>query len=202
MAQLITAQTTFLSHPRCTLDQALAAIVRRGTDPSYTAKDVNTIVHYYWDSCIRAGIDPLLAVSQMIHETGNLTSWWSLRPRRNPAGIGVTGRTRLRGTRADASESWMWNERNNLWSEGHAFANWDLAIRAHIGHLVLYIFTDEELNDERRALIAADPRSRKVPLAYRGTAKLLAGLGGRWAVPGTTYADKIATIAEHVRLMP
>ena len=36
-------------------------------------------------------LDPLVAVAQMVLETGNLTSFWSQTPRRNPAGIGVTG---------------------------------------------------------------------------------------------------------------
>ncbi len=57
----------------------------------YSDDDVRTLVRQYHRTCRAAGIDALVAVAQMTLETGHLTSFWSQRPRRNLAGIGVTG---------------------------------------------------------------------------------------------------------------
>src|SRR5690349_6362679 len=58
---------------------------------AYSADDVTRIVGLYYQTARAAGLDPLLAVAQMAEETAHLTSFWSQRPRRNFAGIGVTG---------------------------------------------------------------------------------------------------------------
>src|SRR4051794_14152901 len=53
--------------------------------------DIVRIVNLYQRIGEKVGLDWFLAIAQMAHETGSLTSWWSQPPRRNPAGIGVTG---------------------------------------------------------------------------------------------------------------
>ncbi|MDQ3092701.1 MAG: glucosaminidase domain-containing protein [Actinomycetota bacterium] len=58
---------------------------------AYTDADIRWIVGRDFDVSVKAGVDPLVVIAQMDHETGHLSSYWSQRPRRNPAGIGVTG---------------------------------------------------------------------------------------------------------------
>src|SRR3954468_7966154 len=60
----------------------------------YNENDImNSIVPAYFSVCASVGSEPVMFPATRIHETGFLTSWWSQRPRRTPAGIGVTGRT-------------------------------------------------------------------------------------------------------------
>ena len=73
-----------------TAEMAIAWLTPRA-DPSYTPFDIGVIVRAYRSIGDAAGMDWFLALAQMAHETGHLTSFWSLRPQRNPAGIGVTG---------------------------------------------------------------------------------------------------------------
>ncbi len=78
------------------MEQVLAYMLARPHD-NYTDYDIQAvIVPTYFELSLRAGIDPVLAIAQMVHETGNLTSFWSARPQRNPAGLGVNGRSQRR----------------------------------------------------------------------------------------------------------
>ena len=80
----------------------------------YNEVDIaGAIVPAYFSVCASVGLDAVMLLAQMIHETGNLSSWWSGRPRRNPAGIGVTGRTRS----AQPPEG-AWQAKNGRWLEG------------------------------------------------------------------------------------
>jgi Mannosyl-glycoprotein endo-beta-N-acetylglucosaminidase len=158
----------------------------------YNAMDIGgAIVPAYFSVCASVGMDPVMLLAQMIHETGCLTSWWSQRPRRNPAGIGVTGRT---SPTQPASGAWALRE--NVWAEGVSFPSWkDDSIPAHAGRLLAYTLRDDQANDTQRAMIQRALRYRPLPAHFRGVAPSWRGLNGRWAVPGTTYADKIAEIA-------
>ena len=94
----------------------------------------------------------VIMIAQMIHETGALTSWWSQRPRRNPAGIGVTGQTR---PEKPATGAWQFDEQAGIWKEGVAFPSWkDDSIPAHVGRMLAYALKDSQANDAQRALIA------------------------------------------------
>lgn len=158
----------------------------------YTEKDIaGVIVPGYFAVCAQVGMDPVMLLAQMIHETGNLTSWWSQRPRRNPAGIGVTGRTSPTQPAIGA-----WAMRDGVWAEGVSFESWkDDSIAAHAGRLLAYALRDEQANQLQQALITRALGYRALPANFRGVAPTWRGLNGRWAVPGTTYADKIAAIA-------
>ena len=161
--------------------------------PSYTPFDVTTIVARYREMGEWVEVDWFLALAQLAHETGILTSWWSQRPRRNPAGIGVTGRTSpVEPTRG------AWVLRDGVWVEGVAFASWADAARAHIGRLLAYALRDEQATPAQRECIRQALAVRRMPTRFRGAAPTWRGLNGRWAVPGTTYADKIATIARRI----
>src|SRR5437868_4238684 len=143
---MITADTTIMSTPRATAAQAQAYIVARGS--VYTAEDIQTIAGHYWRYAPPAGLDPLLAIAQCIHETSEqdpatgkwrpLSSWWAQRPRRNPAGLGVTGETKT--TQPHDTHGWVEDTRTqpHTWRTGLAFASWDDAARAHTGRLLAY----------------------------------------------------------------
>src|SRR5215211_2415312 len=158
----------------------------------YNATDIaSVIVPAYFSVCASVSMDPVMLLAQMIHETGCLTSWWSQRPRRNPAGIGVTGRTSPNQPTAGA-----WALRDGIWAEGVSFPTWkDDSIPAHAGRLLAYALRDDQANDLQRAMIARALSYRPLPAHFRGVAPTWRGLNGRWAVPGTTYSDKIAQIA-------
>jgi hypothetical protein len=137
------------------------------------------------------GLDAVLLIAQMIHETGNLASWWSQRPRRNPAGIGVTG-----AVRGAQPPSGIWQPRDDIWVEGVAFESWkDHAIPSHAGRLLAYALPAGQGTPAQQQLIAQALAIRPLPAAFRGAATRLQGLNGRWAWPGLFYAQKLAALA-------
>ena len=174
-----------------TAEHAVKWLTARSS-PSYTAYDIGTIVARYRDLGAWAGVDWFLAVAQMAHETGSLTSWWSQRPRRNPAGIGVTGRTM-----AGQPRSLDWAKRDDgVWVEGCSFATWEHdAIPAHLGRLLAYALPAGQGTPAQQQLIAQALAIRPLPAAFRGAATRLQGLNGRWAWPGLFYAQKLAALA-------
>ncbi len=88
---LLTEDTSIISAPRATLEQCRRYMLSRA-HTHYDEYDIGQIIlPRYFEVCQQVGVDPLVAIAQMIHETGNLCSFWSARPQRNPAGIGVTG---------------------------------------------------------------------------------------------------------------
>ena len=193
----VTADSTILAAPRATAEQAAAYIIDRGT--TYSDYSVRLIVSYYWNIAPQVGVDPLIAIAQNIHETDNLKSWWSQRPRRNPAGLGVTGETSKNPPPDYERHLWAYNEEEQLWRKGLSFADWEIATRAHIGRLLAYAIRDDQANAAQRALINEALALRPLPGSFRGVAPTMRGLNGRWAVPGTTYADKIAKFANAIR---
>jgi hypothetical protein len=164
----------------------------RGT---YTMADYRYILIAYDDAAEKANINPYLAVAQMVKETDWCRSWWSQRPRRNPAGIGVTGET----SKTKPKDTTAWQQDGSLWRKGYAFIDWKISAQAHIGHLLTYLYTDDKLTNEQGLLVAVDPRSRFVPKEWRGTIKQLKDLDGKWAVPGIGYGKSVATIANALK---
>lgn len=161
----------------------------------YNEVDVaGSIVPAYFAVCASVGMEPVMLIAQMIHETGNLSSWWAQRPRRNPAGIGVTGRTS-----AAQPAAGLWALKNGTWQEGVSFESWkDASIAAHAGRLLAYALSDAQASPAQLAVIKRALGFRALPAGFRGVAPSWRGLNGRWAVPGTTYADKIAAIANAI----
>lgn len=134
----------------------------------YTDYDVSLIAAYYNRFCKEAGFNRVLVLAQMCLETANLTSWWAARPRRNPAGIGVTGEP----------------------GAGHSFATWRESVQAHVGHLLHY--TTDPMTPNQYEISRKSPRGH---LVYpKGKAKTLNDLSGRWAVD-PLYGEKIAARA-------
>ena len=164
--------------PRVTAAQLEAYVVGRphGTYPDDKAR---MIVGLYVKTCKPVGLDPLLVVAQMVLETGNLTSDWSQPPRRNPAGIGVTGEP----------------------GEGISFPTWQAAVRAHVGRLLAYCIADGAETPAQLKLIEEALGWRDLPGNLRGAAPTLSGLTGTWAA-NKQYAAKIVRVAKEIATPP
>lgn len=176
--------------------QALEWLAARSTN--YTRYDIEQIVGAYRDWGGYSGVDWFLALAQCAHETGSLTSWWSQRPRRNPAGIGVTGKM-LPGDESMApGPGWAWD--GQQWREGLSFAEWATeSVPAHLGRLLAYALPDGQGSDFQQALINYALALRPLPADLRGVAPTITGLNGRWAYPGPTYGESILDLARRMR---
>jgi hypothetical protein len=141
----------------------------------YTDADVRFILTQYFTVAPSVELDPLLAVAQMELETAFLASFWAARPRRNPAGIGVTGAP----------------------GAGVSFPSWKVSVRAHLGRLLAYALPANKGTAAQKALITDALKFRTLPANRRGVAPTLKGLAGTWATD-PKYADKIVTIANNM----
>jgi N-acetylmuramoyl-L-alanine amidase/Mannosyl-glycoprotein endo-beta-N-acetylglucosaminidase len=175
-----------VDHGAVTPDSVLAAAARAPAEQveqymlarphgEYTDGDVRAIVNRYYKTAAAVGLDPLLVVAQMVEETGHLTSFWSQRPRRNPAGIGVTGEPGV----------------------GLSFPNWETAVRAHTGRLLAYSLPSGAENPAQLELIEEALTFRPLPDHNRGIAPSLKGLAGTWAAD-PQYAVKLAHMANDI----
>ena len=160
--------------PRVTEGQAVRYLVPK-YNGEYTDADVRYIVGRDFDVSVRAGVDPLVVISQMSHETAHLSSYWSQRPRRNPAGIGVTGAP----------------------GAGMSFPRWSNSVDAHVGRLLAYALPKGAGTAEQKRLIARALSWRPLPDSYRGSARTIYGLQGRWATD-RYYAAKLARVGDAV----
>jgi hypothetical protein len=198
------ADSPLLAAPSASAEQAVAYIVGRGS--LYTPFDLGVIAGHYWRHASAAGLDPVLAIAQCILETSAqqpdgrwwpLSSWWAQRPRRNPAGIGVTGETRP--DQPPDQQGWEWDETTGQWRRGLRFATWDDSAQAHIGRLLAYALADGAATPAQQALIQTALAVRPLPASFRGAAATLGGLDGRWAVPGQGYGAHVAALANEIR---
>jgi hypothetical protein len=171
---VITPGSALIAAPRATADHAVR-LLRSRPHGHYSDADVGVIVGHYFTVAPTVGLDPLLVVAQMVEETGNLTSFWSQRPRRNPAGIGVTGKP----------------------GEGVSFPDWTAASRAHIGRLLAYTLRKGTENQAQASLIEEALSFRPLPDELRGAARTLKGLAGTWA-HDPQYADKLSSVANQI----
>ena len=218
---LASEATTILGAPgpTITVDQAVTHLAD-GTTP-YTAVDLRTIVDGYFDVCSRVGLDPAIPLGQLCVETGPeleakgqrgpLTSQWSQRPYRNPAGIGVTGQhaagspDRAPATKLPVNHVWMWHPVRDRWEAGISFPNWAVAAEAHVGRLLAYVLRPGAATPAQQSLIDVAGRWRVIPGTVRGSTITLAHLGRAknpsgvgWAT-GPDYGAKIATQINRVR---
>jgi flagellum-specific peptidoglycan hydrolase FlgJ len=173
LSHLVTAQ------PRASLDQLATGYAARASSQrlwgEYTSADVTVILGSYLALHRECGVDPLLAVAQMSLETAWLTSYWAARPRRNPAGIGVTGQP----------------------GAGVSFPSWQVSTRAHAGRLLAYALPQGTGTTVQRSLIAEALAWRPLADAKRGTGATLGGLARSWAAD-PQYAVKVARIANQL----
>jgi hypothetical protein len=174
----VTADTRLRAPSRVRAEQAERYLQARAHG-GYGDADVHTIVADYDAAATEAGLDLLLVVAQMVEETGHLTSFWSQRPRRNFAGLGVTGKP----------------------GEGLSFPDLRTAVRAHTGRLLAYSLPIGTGNHAQNQLIKEALSFRDLPDRLRGAAPTLRGLAGTWA-HDPQYADKIARVANDIRTSP
>ncbi len=180
-----------------TPESAVAYLSARARSTQYDRADVAHIVNAYQREGRAVGVDWFLALAQMAHETGALTSFWSARPQRNPAGLGVTGE---RSDTCPTEGAWARNPATGVWERGLSFDRWDPdAVRAHLGRLLAYALPAGEGTPEQQAMIDEALALRPLPARYRGIAPTLAGLGGTWAYPGQGYAARVAARANAMR---
>jgi len=138
-------------------------------NPSHIHPD---IAQLYVDWGNRFGIKADLAFAQMLNETGYLRYGGDVQPwQNNFAGIGATGGG----------------------NPGNSFATPELGVIAHYAHLAWYVFPNH-VNDYCNS--AYDPRH--FGSTHINSVRTLRDLGGRWAVPGTTYGDDLARIATRI----
>jgi hypothetical protein len=163
-----------IAPPRVTEGQVVRYLVPK-YNGAYTDADVRWIVDRYFDVAPKVGVDPLVATTQMDHETGHLSSYWSQRPRRNPAGIGVTGAP----------------------GAGVSFPRWSASVDAHVGRLLAYALPKGAGTAEQKRLIAIALSWRPLPDSYRGSARTIYGLQGRWATD-RYYAAKLARVGDAI----
>ena len=163
-----------LKAPRAPAGRAIAFMLGRAHG-EYTDDDVRTIIRRYWSTAPAVGLDPLVVVAQMVLETNALDSFWAQRPRRNPAGIGVTGEAGV----------------------GLSFPDWATSVRAHCGRLLAYAIPAGEGTPGQKVMIDEALSFRPLPQAFRGAAPTLARLVGKWATD-PEYAKKISRIANEI----
>lgn len=176
--------------------QAVEWLVARSN--SYNRFDITAIVLAYARIGEEAGVDWFLALAQCAHETGGLTSWWCQRPRRNPVGIGVSGKTQSGTPDQPPGRNWAWD--GSQWREGCSFATWDSeAIGAHLGRLLAYALPEGGATAAQQALIDHALSVRALPATLRGIAPSYLDLNGRWAYPGTEYGQRILDLARRMR---
>ncbi len=173
-------------------DKMRQLLSQRNPNPPFEVLDL------YYDLESSWGIRADTMICQMFHETDFLKSWWSQPPRRNMAGIGVTGESSDGNPNSDA---WAFKPEDNRWYKGYSFADWRAAVQAHYAHMVAYCYPDERNNARQY-----DPRYTvaKAYISSKGwpPAQVMTDLNGRWAVPGTTYGQSIEQVLDVANSLP
>jgi hypothetical protein len=162
-------------------ERALEFLLSRNPNAPREVVDIYYELEDIW------GFKADLLLSQNFHETDYLRSWWSAPPRRNPAGIGVTGHKQKENPNSNA---FAFNDSEGVWAQGYSFADWRASAMAHFAHMCAYVYADERNNasqhSPRYKIARAWLTQKNIPLAV-----LITDLNGKWAVPGTTYGQMI-----------
>lgn len=159
---------------------------------------VAAILAMYAACCRDAGIDLVVAVAQMAHETNALASWWSQPPRRNLAGIGVTGEVRPPGSAQPMPPHvWAWHPTAQRWERGNRFERYADAVVAHVGRLLAYATRPTARSIRQQSLVATALSHRALAESLQGRATTLGDLAGTWA-SDRAYAEKLVTWANRL----
>jgi hypothetical protein len=195
--------------PVVTADDLANFALARSPAPLYHRYDVHVIARFVHSYSTLVGLDPVVVWAQIMHETGSIRSWWSQRPRRNSAGIGVTGRVEwvkptvtTRSVQGTILPTWA-QRTDGAWLEGISFPSWEWAIRAQVGRLLLNAGTFD--TGDRQALAAFANEVRPLPEAAWGSVVTLKALGHvhnpagyGWAWPGDEYGAALARMANAI----
>jgi hypothetical protein len=201
---MYTEESPLLAPPSAAPEQVIAYMLGRPHDNYSDDAIRSVIVPGYFARCLPVGVDPVLALAQLIHETGNLTSFWSARPQRNPAGLGVNGQQQRQPPASRAG--WAFNTQRRVWEKGLSFGSWEgESIVAHVGRLLAYAIPIGQATPAQQALIDQALAFRPLPAHIQGSAPTLRPLGRRhnptgngWASPGDRYGAAIAAVARQI----
>ncbi|SHJ55713.1 glucosaminidase domain-containing protein [Propionispora hippei] len=162
---------SIMGPPMATEEQCVQYLLRRNPLPLLTVSP-RQLVAYYYEEATREGIRPDVAFAQALHETGNFRYGGDVVPlQNNYCGLGTTG--------GGVKGAW--------------FETAQIGVRAQIQHLVAYTATRRPVTD------IVDPRYELVRRSANfAQAVSWTDLNGRWAVPGTTYGQKIMTIHQRI----
>jgi len=189
-----------VNDPICTTVQRchdVEHIYRRIVDNRYHVYPVDTlrfIIDTYYAIGTQAGIDWVMMIAQSIHETDWFRSWWAQPTRHNFAGIGVTGE--VLSHRPPDVRRWAYRADDQRWYRGYTFSSVYDGIANHAALLLVYaqpsaLWTETQHALVRKSMFALTFQSHP----FAGIASRWVDLNGRWAVPGTSYAQQIARVA-------
>ena len=140
--------------------------------------ELDALIVCYEQACAATGVSLELAITQMVHETDSYTSLWAQPPRRNPAGMGVTGTILPDGTPA-----------------GQWFDTDALGVTAHIGRLLAYLLPAGEGSGPQRRFV--DYCLTHQPKPPRAVATNVAEMAAVWAAD-PDYVSKLT--ARHAQI--
>ncbi|NLI19741.1 MAG: glucosaminidase domain-containing protein [Actinomycetales bacterium] len=132
-----------------------------------------------WVAAVAHGINPVVQVAQMAHETGwgayggAVPSWF-----RNPCGLKIRNTSALEGATGDLPLAHM------------QFGSWEAGCMAHSQHLLGY---GQKQQNPGEPILSA----RLVWLEGKTPVTQVEGLGGRWA-PSPLYGDKVASVVRRL----
>lgn len=168
------ATTPLLSADPYPLAPARRYIAARSSRDVLPGVMLDGILWCYREVCAGSGVNLELVLVQMVHETAALTSYWAQSPRRNPAGLGVTGEPGV----------------------GLSFPAWSESVAAHVGRIIAYATTlDDTLTLYQHRLVGTAISYRSSP---RGVGPTLGDLAARWAAD-PAYVAKLTSLAAAIR---
>ena len=155
-------RTPIMGEPVLTAEQLAAFLLSRNPNPRINCTALE-LAQFFIDEGNKEGVRGDIAFFQAIHETGWFRFGGQVLPEQNNfAGIGAVNHSPV--------------------GAGAWFDTPEIGVRAQIHHLKAYATTEPFVQEN------VSPRYRFVT---RGIAPTWEDLNGRWAVPGTTYAQRI-----------
>jgi hypothetical protein len=168
---VVNFELTILGLPTATKEQCLQHLLRHSPHPKLTVSP-KELVEYYYKEATHEGVRPDVAFAQALLETGYFRYGGDVYPYQNNfCGLGSVGG----GAR------------------GASFPTAQIGVRAHIQHLLVYATI------EPPSLPVVNPRYEIVKRGKNfGASPTWTSLNGKWAVPGTTYGQKILNIHQRI----
>lgn len=159
---------------------SFADVIARAKAAGASALFLNEMAPAAWEAAVAHGIDPVVQIAQMAHETGwgtftgAVRAWFC-----NPCGLKIRNSNEILGATGDMTLA-------------HSmFASWLAGCTAHAQHLLAY--AGRSLNPGE---ILLDPRWSWV--FGRHSVTTVEGLSGKWA-PSSTYGDRVLAIVRRLQ---
>lgn len=158
---------------------SFADVLTRAKAVPASALFVTEMMPAAWRAAVAHGINPVVQIAQMAHETGwgnyggAVLPWFH-----NPCGLKIRDTNKLAGATGDLPLA-------------HAqFGSWDAGCMAHSQHLLGY---GQRSQNPGEPILSA----RLVWLAGKPAVSTVEGLGGRWA-PSALYGEKVAAVVRRL----